>query len=116
MDIIESRNGQTGILVLSGRLDTASAPNLLPRAIAQCGTHIDTLLIDLQQIEYLNSAGFRALIAVKRRAEQVSIAIALCGLNRILHELFEISGLLGSFRTYPDAAAALAAIARPGPS
>jgi anti-sigma B factor antagonist len=113
MDIIASRNGRTGVLALCGRLDTASAPGLLPRAIAQCDTGIGTLLIDLQQIDYLNSAGFWALIAAKRRAEQVSIAIVLCGLNDIVHDLFKVSGLLGSFRIYPDSAAALVAVARP---
>jgi anti-anti-sigma factor len=111
MDIVESNQGRTGILTLSGRLDTSGAPALPPRAIALCDTGIRALLIELQQVEFLTSAGFRALIAIKRHAEQVSIEMALCGLNEIVTDLFQVSGLLGSFRIYSDAAAALAALA-----
>jgi anti-anti-sigma factor len=116
MDIVESYQGQTGILTLSGRLDASGAPALSPRAIALCDTGIRALLIDLQQVEYLTSAGFRALIAIKRHAEQASIATALCGLNEIVSDLFQVSGLLGSFRVYSDSAAALAAVAEPDPT
>lgn len=113
MDIIESHNDQTGVLALAGRLDTSGAPALAPRAITLCDTGIRALLIDLQRVEYLTSAGFRALIAIRRHTEQASIAMALCGLNDVVHDLFEVSGLLGSFRIYSDRASALAAVAKP---
>jgi anti-anti-sigma factor len=114
MDIGESRNGETGILTISGRLDASSSPALPPRASALCDTGIRTLLIDLQQVEYLTSAGFRALIAVKRQAERASVELALCGLNEMVHDLFEVGGLLGSFSIHPDATSALASVAKPG--
>jgi anti-anti-sigma factor len=116
MDIVESYQGQTGILTLSGRLDTSGAPALAPRAVALCDTGIRALLIDLQLVEYLTSSGFRALIAIKRRAEQTSIEIVLCGLNDIVSDLFQVSGLLGSFRVYSDSASALAAVAQTDPN
>ena len=112
MDIIESRNGQAGILTLSGRLDTTSAPALAPRAIALYEGGVRAILIDFQRIEFLTSAGFRALIAIRRHAEQTSIDLALCGLNEVVHDLFEASGLLGSFHIYRDPASALAAVTR----
>ena len=54
----------------------------------------------------------RALIAIRRHAEQTSIDLALCGLNEVVHDLFEASGLLGSFHIYRDPASALAAVTR----
>ena len=113
MDIIESHDGQTGILTLSGRLDTSGAPALSPRAIALCDTGIRALLIDLERVEYLTSAGFRALIAIRRHTTQASIGLALCGLNDVVLDLFEASGLLGSFLIYSDSPSALAAITKP---
>jgi anti-anti-sigma factor len=113
MDIIESHDGQTGVLAISGRLDTSGAPALAPRAITLCDTGIRALVIDLQQVEYLTSAGFRTLIAIRRHTEQTSIGLALCGLNDVAHDLFEVSGLLGSFRIYSDRASALAGVAKP---
>jgi stage II sporulation protein AA (anti-sigma F factor antagonist) len=112
MDIIETRSGRTGILTLSGRLDTTSAPALPPRAVALCEGGVGALLIDLQRVEFLTSAGFRALIAIRRHAEQVHVEMVLCGMNEVVHDLFEASGLLGSFRVCPDADSAQAALAR----
>ena len=102
MDIIESRSGRADVLALSGALDTSSAPALSVRAIALCNSGIRSILIDLNQVPYLTSAGFRSFIAIHRRAEQAGIGMALCGLNDVVHDLFEASGLLGSFRIYPD--------------
>jgi anti-anti-sigma factor len=116
MDIIESHDGQTGVLAISGRLDTSGAPALAPRAITLCDIGIRALLIDLQQVDYLTSAGFRALIAIRRHTEQASIGMALCGLNDVVHDLFEVSGLLGRFRIYSDRASALAGIAKTDPA
>ncbi len=114
MDIIESHEGQTGILTLAGPLNNASAPLLSTRAFAVCGSGVRTLLIDLEAVPLLTSAGFRSLIAIKRRASPDSIDLALCGLNDVVRELFEIGGMLDSFRIFPDRASALAAIAGSG--
>jgi anti-anti-sigma factor len=116
LDIIESRAGQTGVLALSGALDASSAPALSARAIALCDTGVHAVLIDLNQISHVTSAGFRSFIAINKYAEQVGVGLALCGLNELVHDLFEVSGLSGSFRAYPDRAWALAAIAQPGAS
>jgi anti-anti-sigma factor len=116
MDIIESRTGRAGVLTLAGRLDTSTAPALPPRAIALCDAGVRAILIDFQGVEYLTSAGFRALIAIKRHAEQASVEMALCGLNEVVRDLFEVGGLLGSFRVYSDSASALAAVARQDPA
>jgi anti-anti-sigma factor len=114
MDIIESRVSQTGVLALSGALDASSAPALSKRAIALCDTDVHAVLIDLNLISHVTSAGFRSFIAIGKHAEQVAGELALCGLNELVHDLFEVSGLLGSFRIYPDRASALAAIDQHG--
>jgi anti-anti-sigma factor len=114
MDIIGSRVGRIGVLALSGALDTSSAPALSVRAFALCDTDIRAVLIDLDQAPHLTSAGFRYLAIIKKRTEQTGIGMALCGLNELVHDLFEVSGFLGSFAVYPDRASALAALAELG--
>lgn len=110
MDITESREGQTGILALTGALDMTGAPTLSGRGFALCDAGVRTLLIDLDRVPHLTSAGFRAFIAIKRRTEQGSIGLVLCGLNDVVRELFDIGGLLGSFTIAADRASALAMI------
>jgi len=110
MDIVEALIGRTSVVTLSGPLDSASAPALSVRGMALCNTGIRTILIDLGQVSYLTSAGFRSFIAINRRAEQAGVALALCGMNELVRDLCEVSGLRDSFHVYPDRAAALVAI------
>jgi anti-sigma B factor antagonist len=114
MDIIESRVGQTSVLALSGPLNSTTAPALSERGIGLCDIGVRTVLIDLDQVPYLSSAGFRAFVAIHKRADQTGIGMALCGLNEMLRDLLEVSGLQDVFETYPDRTAALAAIAQRG--
>jgi anti-anti-sigma factor len=116
MDTTESRAGRTGVLALSGAVDASSAPSLSERASALCDTDVQAVLIDLDQISHVTSAGFRSFIAIGKHAEQVGVTLALCGANDLVHDLFEVSGLAGSFRIYPDRASALAAIDQHGAS
>jgi anti-anti-sigma factor len=102
------------VLALLGAVDTLSAPVLAQRAIALCDIGTRGVLIDLDQVPYLTSAAFRSFIAISRRAEQSGGGMVLCGLNDMVRDLFEASGLSGSFRIYPDQAAALAAIEQSG--
>jgi anti-anti-sigma factor len=110
MDITELHEGNTGVLALSGALDSSSAPALTIRAFALCDAGARAIIIDLDQVPHLTSAGFRSFIAIKRRAAETSIVLLLCGLNDVARELFEIGGMLGSFTIVPDRASALASI------
>ena len=113
MEIIEFRAGQTSVLALAGALDTSSAPALSVQAIGLCDGGNRAILIDLTEVPYLTSAAFRAFIAIRKRAEPAGVVMALCGLNDLLRDLFEASGLMGVFRIYPDRASAVAAIDQP---
>lgn len=114
MNMIESRVGEINVLALSGAVDTLSAPALTERAIGLCGAGIRVVLIDLDQVPYLTSAAFRSFIAISRRATLSGGSMVLCGLNELVRDLFEASGLASSFRIYQDKAAALAAIEQAG--
>lgn len=114
MDIVESLIGRTNVLTLVGALDTASAPALSARGFTVCDSGIRAILIDLGQVPYLTSAGFRSFIAINKQAEQAGVVMALCGMNELVHDLCEGSGLRDNFRIYPDRTAALAEIDQSG--
>jgi anti-sigma B factor antagonist len=114
MEITALRDGEVGILALTGALDTLHAPALTAKATAlsDAGTH--TVLIDLAQVRYVTSAGFRSFIEIQRHAERTGGGVALCGLNELVCDLFEVSGFRNIFRVYPDRASALTAMAAQG--
>ncbi len=109
MDIVETREGETAIVALVGALDTSSSPALTAKAFALCGTGIRALVVDLDRVPHLTSAGFRAFIAIKRRCATGAIQMTLCGCNDLVREMFEIGGMLGTFRIVADREAALQA-------
>ena len=112
MQISEIRDGETVTLSLVGKMDTFGAPMVETKATSLCQPGVRTVLIDMGSVDYMTSAGFRALIAIRRKAEHSAIGIALCGLNELIDELFKVSGLRSNFHIYPDRASALEAIGK----
>lgn len=108
MELREERIGATLVVGLRGRLDSATAPAAGTRLVELIAPPPTGVVIDLERLEYLTSAGFRALLLARRRADQVGSRLALCGLSDTLHRLFDVGGFTDVFRIHADRAAALA--------
>jgi anti-anti-sigma factor len=113
VDIVEAKIGQVVVMVLAGRLDSASVRDFSDRINAQFDAGANALLMDMANLAYVTSAAFRALALAHRRAKECGTALALCGLNAIVNELFDLTGFSGSFAIYPSREAGLSALARP---
>src|SRR5262245_5148973 len=88
------------LVALAGRLDMISAGPLeqgLERLIA-AGTR--RLAIDMSRLDYLSSAGLRALLVAARRLQDPAGTLALLGLRGMVKEVLEIAGLANVFPCY----------------
>lgn len=68
------------------------------------------MLVDLDEVRFLSSAGLRVLLRAAKVAKATNRAFALCALRPAVLEVFEISGfdrVLRTFATRDDALAAL---------
>lgn len=63
------------------------------------------LLIDLQQVDYVSSAGIGVLVGLLKKARQHGVALTICGLNPDLQELFALTQLDRVFAIATDAEA-----------
>ena len=61
MTITENKNGNTIELVISGRLDTATAPELEAK-LKQIPKDTQILYLNLSNIQYISSAGLRVVL------------------------------------------------------
>lgn len=61
MDISQNKNGTTVDLVVSGRLDTNTAPQL-EAAIKQAAVGAKIMNLDLSAVEYMSSTGLRDIL------------------------------------------------------
>jgi anti-anti-sigma factor len=101
LELSEETAGAVTILTVKGRIDLATAQELgerLTAALAPDGTH---LVLDLRQLDYLSSAGFRVLVIAARRAQEGASRFVLCGLSSKVHQLFDIGGFLPLFEIVP---------------
>jgi anti-anti-sigma factor len=68
--ITEQREGQTR-MALVGELDIASVPRFEEGLTEVEGDSPGTLVLDLRQVEFIDSTGLRAVIAADERARSV---------------------------------------------
>ena len=101
LTIIEQPNPTT--LVLTGRLDTNTAPEL-DRALNRVlgNTSIARLVFDLTQLEYLSSAGIRCFVRARKAIEPGGGQVAIVNPQAPVRKVLEIvkaipeGGIFGS--------------------
>ena len=92
MKIENTTNGNEMELVLSGRLDTSTAPQLE----AELKKNIDgitSLLFDFSDLEYLSSAGLRVLLAAQKIMNKQG-SMVIKNVNDTIMEIFEVTGFV----------------------
>ena len=97
------------LAALHGRLDDKSHLDAERELIALvAGAAPPRLVLDCGKLDYLSSAGLRALISAFKRMKARGGAIALCELRPDVRENIEISGLRAVFQLHGTRAEALA--------
>ena len=90
MTITKKQNDAALEIALEGRLDTTTAPEL-EKELNESLPGVSELVLDLEKLEYISSAGLRVLLAAhKTMARQGSMK--LIHVNEIIMEIFEITG------------------------
>jgi anti-anti-sigma factor len=92
---IDTREGQSELTIkLAGELDSATSIELLAR-FEQALTSLNgrEIVIDLDEVSFIDSSGMRALILIERRAEEDRIALAIAPAPAVVTELLHLTGL-----------------------
>ena len=110
MEIEKERVGDTYVVSASGRLDgiysTAFAKEVGELIV---GTN-PKILIDFTKIDFVTSAGIRALMVLMKKAEASGVAFALCGVNQQVREVLDTAGLAPIFTIHSGRSEGLAAL------
>jgi anti-anti-sigma factor len=115
MEIQKERVGDTYVVTATGRLDgiysTAFASQV---GELLTGTN-PKILIDFTDIDYVSSAGLRALLLLVKKAKGSGGVFALCGPNEQVREVLDISGFTSMFSIHSGRAEGIAALANLAP-
>ena len=90
MNIQKIVTGTTLTVQLEGRLDTTTAPKL-EEELRGSIDGLTCLVIDLEKLEYISSAGLRVLLAMQKIMNKQGEMIVK-NVNETVMEVFEVTG------------------------
>ena len=92
MTIEKKINNDAVTLIVSGRLDTQTAPELENELDAVL-SDLKELTFDMTNLEYVSSAGLRVILKAQK-AMNAQGSMKLTGVNDSIMEVFDITGFL----------------------
>jgi len=116
LEIIETTVGGFAVLEVKGRINSTTAEGLQERLYAAARGGHAGVVVDLKQVAYISSAGFRALLLGARAGSGSGCDLALCGIAGEVRRLFDIAGFDGAFEMFATREECIARLsaARPG--
>ncbi len=92
MNITENKNGDTTTLLVSGRLDTTTAPQLESK-LRECSKGIKTLNLDLKDVEYISSAGLRVVLLAHKLLAGFGGKLSVQNPSDFCKQVFQATGM-----------------------
>ena len=90
MTITEVRNNEMLTLTVEGRLDTTTAP-ILEKTINELSDGVTELILDMNQLVYVSSAGLRVLLSTQKKMSKIG-SMKLTGICDEVMDVFEMTG------------------------
>ena len=90
MNIEQKKNGNELVIALEGRLDTTTAPQLESVLKADLAG-VKALIVDLEKLEYISSAGLRVLLSAQKVMNQQG-TMKVIHANEMILEIFDVTG------------------------
>ena len=90
MTITKTQDGGKLTVALEGRLDTTTAPELEAELKASIDSVTD-LVIDMEKLDYISSAGLRVLLWANKTMNQKGTMVVK-NVSEVVNEVFEVTG------------------------
>jgi anti-sigma B factor antagonist len=108
MEVTSKQFKHCDLVAVKGRVDSATAPKLGEAldAIAAEGRY--KIVLDMGELEYMSSAGFRALIAAQRNCKRFNRGeVVMTNVPANIHSALELAGFTTLFQIFPDVTTAV---------
>ena len=90
LTITKELNEKSAVLTLAGRMDTVTAPEL-ESAVQEIIDDLTELVIDLEELDYISSAGLRVLLSAQKKMNKQG-TLTIRNVRPEVMEIFEITG------------------------
>ena len=96
------------LLAVIGRVDSATSPKLSEALDAISAEGRFKIVLDMTELEYMSSAGFRALISAQRNCKRFNRGeVVLANVPGNINSALELAGFTTLFRIFPDVTTAV---------
>ena len=112
MEILDERIGDTFVVTARGRLDGGASAVFAERVGALITSENPKLLIDFAGVDFVTSAGLRAVLVLVKRVKAAGGSFALCGVQASVREVLDITGFTEMLRIHAARAEAIAAMGK----
>lgn len=111
MDLSEQQVGRVWVVTARGRLDATTSAVFAQRIDGLITEAEPRVLVDFAAVEFVSSAGLRAVLTLVKKVKASRGVLALCAVQAPVQEILDITGFSGMIEIHPNRAAALAALA-----
>ena len=96
------------VVAIEGELDLDSSAEAEKQLTQMREDGIKKMLLDLEKLEFISSAGLRVLLATAQELKAAGGDLRVCNLNETVKEIFEVSGFNTLLMVLDNEAKALA--------
>jgi anti-sigma B factor antagonist len=103
MEITTKEFKHCHLVGLSGRVDSSTAPQFTQVMDGLIDKGVYKFVIDMSKLEYMSSAGFRALLGAQRSCKRYNRGeVILASVPSRIQEALELAGFTELFKTFPE--------------
>lgn len=100
MQIATQEQGNVAVVAVNGRVDSATAPDLESALKKLVETEKTQIVLDLMDVEYMSSAGLRAMVSTLKSVKRVNGDLRVANPSPRVDEVLRLAGLTSIFSIY----------------
>ncbi|HMZ07971.1 MAG TPA: STAS domain-containing protein [Anaerolineales bacterium] len=103
MEITNQEFKHCDLIAVKGRVDSATAPQFAKALETANNSSRFKIVLDMNELEYMSSAGFRALLAAQRNCKRYNRGeVVLARVPVRIREALELAGFTELFKMFDD--------------
>ncbi len=111
MNIEFKQSDQTALITIAGNIDALTAGEVSQFIHKLVDFGHKQFVVDLSQVDFMSSAGLRAILAELKESRQLGGDLRLAGAQPGVEKVLSMSGFTSIIKTYPTANEALSSFA-----